>query len=330
MVELPQPMARRPAATSPGSTSRHTYANQGIPWFLSLSLCLLDPPVQQQQGRLRRALRPHLQEEPLHPAALRRLDVHPRRLPKLHWQPAPGSVNRHRQHKPKTPTGVAAYPLYPHLLICWVPPEIVRANSHRLAVSAHTGDRFNTLADSLARRAAWRPRPHPPPRFPPDTTLHFHLYFCNNLVNMDSRAHTRAVHVAKQLQDSRSMGSQGLLRQQAYTRNQELKRAGITSHTGGQINSTPNSLRTSSPLKPPGSHALANAIPANPKRAPTARQHTGESGRRYGGTPFPPVQPPQLHHSSPRARRTAPTGATTPGKPTQTHHRLPPLHGLFP
>jgi ribonuclease HI len=98
-------------------------------------------------------------------------------------------------------------------------------------VSAHTGDRFNTLADSLARRAAWRPRPHPPPRFPPDTTLHFHLYFCNNLVNMDSRAHTRAVHVAKHLQEWRSKGSQGLLRQQAYSRNQELKRAGISSHT---------------------------------------------------------------------------------------------------
>ena len=98
-------------------------------------------------------------------------------------------------------------------------------------VSAHTGDRFNTLADSQARRAAWRPRPHPPPRFPPDTSLHFHLFFCDNLVNMDSRAHTRAVHVAKHLQEWRSKGSQGLLRQQAHSRNQELKRAGISSHT---------------------------------------------------------------------------------------------------
>ena len=51
---------------------------------------------------------------------------------------------------------------------------------------------------------------------------------------MDSRAHTRAVHVAKHLQEWRSKGSQGLLRQQAYSRNQELKRAGIFTHQVGR------------------------------------------------------------------------------------------------
>jgi hypothetical protein len=95
-------------------------------------------------------------------------------------------------------------------------------------------------------------------------------------------------------------------------------------------------LRTSSPLKPPGSHALANAIPANPKRALTARQQyrrVGKTVRRNTSssgatTPVSPLCAKSSTNSFHRCYNPRKTHAASLA--TQTHHRLPPLHGLFP
>jgi hypothetical protein len=101
----------------------------------------------------------------------------------------------------------------------------------------------------------------------------------------------------------------------------------------GQTKSTLNSLRTSSPPKPPGSHAPASTIPANPKHAPTARQRNQrikKTGRRNTSSSdaSTPVLPPC--HPAPRARRTAPSGPATTGKPTQTTVDSLPFMGSFP
>jgi hypothetical protein len=78
--------------------------------------------------------------------------------------------------------------------------------------------------------------------------------------------------VAKHLQEWRSKGSQGLLHHQAHSRNQELKRAGISSHTRWADKFYTKLFANILPTQATRFSRASEHIPANPKHAHTARQ----------------------------------------------------------